>query len=121
VTKQAKQNKSYELSMNLKNDITDRAFRFQSLVGGIIVAYPVLRNLREKNRLAVVIRCTDEDDAWGFYCNDVEFTLFNEEENLCRFKCNGCHRIAACRILRDCDDIPGEVARISQELWADGQ
>ena len=119
VTKQAKQKNADQLLQRYKNDITHRSFRFQSLVGGIIVAYPVMRNLREKNKTAVMVRCTDQDEAWEFYCNDVEFSLFNEDETECRFECKGFHRIAACRILRDCNDIPGEVARISKELWAD--
>ncbi len=121
MTKQVKsKSKQSEPTMELKNEITHRAFRFQSLVGGIIVAFPLMRNARERNKLAVMVRCTDQDEAWEFYCNDVEFSLFNEDENLCRFQCKGRHRIAACRILRDCDDIPGEVAKVSQELWAEG-
>ena len=121
VSKQTKRKNADQLLQRYKNDITHRAFRFQSLVGGIIVAYPLMRNLREKNKTAVMVRCTDQDEAWEFYCNDVEFSLFNEDETECRFECKGFHRIAACRILRDCNDIPGEVARISKELWADGQ
>ena len=122
VTKQVKSKlKPSEPTMELKNEITEKLFRFQSLVGGIVVAYPVERERFVKCRTAVLVRFADQDRAWEFYCNNVEFTMFNREENLCRLRCKDQYVVARCRILRDCDDIPEAVAKVSQELWADGQ
>jgi hypothetical protein len=101
-----------------QKDIVDSPYLFTSILGGVLVATPYHPESRQKNRKAVVLRITDQDLAWFYYNAHVTFVLFDEDERHCRFRCNGKYSLASCRIIRDCDDLPKEIAKVSAELWA---
>lgn len=100
------------------SDVLARKFRFSSLVGGVLVAYPAEERRKGKERMAICIRVDDEETAWRHYCKDVDFILVNSDETACRYRCGSEYMIASCRIIRDCDDLPEAIALASKDLWS---
>lgn len=100
------------------SDVLARNFRFSSLVGGVLVAYPVEERRKGKERMAICVRVDDEETAWRHYCNDVDFMLVSTDETACRYRCRNEYMIASCRIIRDCDDLPEAIALASKDLWS---
>ena len=75
------------------DDIVQRPFRFTSLVGGAIVAYP------EDRHWAVVVRMDDTEAKWDCYCSDVVFTSITNDLKVCQFICKGKSWECECRVL----------------------
>lgn len=91
--------------------IVHRPFRFTSLLGGVIVAYPKDRHW------AVVVRMEDKDDQWDCYCSDVVFTSLSKDERVCRFDCNGKSFECECRVLESIVSAD-RIAIAANDLWS---
>ncbi len=95
------------------NSIVHRPYRFGSLLGGVIVAYP-----KESRRMAVVVRMDNGDEQWDCYCNDVEFQSFTEDKRVCKFICNNRGFEAPCRIIWPRSVSVEEIDNACKSLWA---
>ncbi len=91
--------------------IVSRRFRFTSLLGGVIVAYP------DDRQWAVVVKMENKDDQWSCYCSDVEFTLLTSDQRVCRFVCNGREFECQCRILHAYVHVD-RIAKAADDLWS---
>jgi hypothetical protein len=60
-----------EQAIGASHPMTRRQFRFNSLLGGVVVAYPIERDC------AVVVRMDVE--SWECYTHAVEFTAFSSD------------------------------------------
>jgi hypothetical protein len=96
---------------NISNSaLVGQEWRFGSLLGGVVVAYTA------KRRLAVAVRMDDSDEAWVCYCEFVEFARFADDQQTCRFTCQGTSYERPCRVIEPAT--PEQISAAADELWS---